>query len=46
MREARISRRLAKNQQMEANLVQEDSLYGPGIDDDMNRHGDIIVTAE
>lgn len=34
-REARISRRLAKNHQMEANFEQEGSLYGPGIDDNV-----------
>ncbi|EGI58058.1 hypothetical protein G5I_13871 [Acromyrmex echinatior] len=43
-REACISRSLAKNHQMEENLEQEGSLYGPGIDDDIN--GEIIVTAE
>ncbi|KYQ46870.1 hypothetical protein ALC60_14112 [Trachymyrmex zeteki] len=54
-REARISRRLAKNHQMEANFEQEGSLYGPGIDDNVcrlifvfqiNGQGEIIVTAE
>lgn len=34
-REACISRSLAKNHQMEENLEQEGSLYGPGIDDDV-----------